>query len=64
VLRGDLVVPIRKVKVCRDPKDDMVIGAALAGGADFIVTGDEDLMALNKFEGVRMVSPRTFLASF
>lgn len=60
-LRGELVTPTRKVKVCRDPKDNMFIEAALAGSADYIVTGDEDLLILKKFETVRFVTPRIFL---
>lgn len=60
-LRGELVKPERSVKVCRDPNDDMVIEAALAGGAEWVVSGDQDLLSMKKFENVRFVSPRTFL---
>jgi len=60
-LRGELVAPTRKVKACRDPKDDMFIEAALAGAAEYIVTGDTDLLTLKKFEKVRLVTPRIFL---
>lgn len=62
-LRGELVRPERKVKVCRDPEDDMLIEAALAGGAEYVVTGDEDLLTLKRFETVRFVTPRRFLAA-
>ena len=60
-LRGELVVPTRKLKVCRDPKDDMLIEAAVAGNADYVVSGDQDLLVLKKFEQVRFVTPRAFL---
>jgi len=62
-LRGELVKSERKVKVCRDPKDDMFIEAALAGEARYIVTGDADLLTLKKFEAVHFVTPRVFLAA-
>ena len=62
-LRGELVIPRRKVRVCRDPKDDMVIEAALAGAAEVIVTGDDDLLTLHAFEGIRFITPRDFLAA-
>lgn len=60
-LRGEMVEPIRKVKVCRDPKDDMVIEAALAGEAQYIVTGDEDLLTLKEFESIEFLTPKSFL---
>ncbi len=63
-LRGDLVTPNRSIKVCRDPDDDMVIEAALAGMAEYIVTGDKDLLTLKEFESVRFITPRVFLAMF
>jgi len=48
-------------RVCRDKDDDVVIATALAGKADVIVTGDEDLLALKKFRGTQILSPRQFL---
>jgi hypothetical protein len=47
--------------VTRDPKDDAVVACAVEGEADFIVTGDQDLLALDSHEGTRMVTPREFL---
>jgi uncharacterized protein len=41
----------------RDPDDDRVIACALAARADFIVTGDADLLSLGPVEGVQIVSP-------
>ncbi len=63
-LRGELVRPERKVRVCRDSDDDKVIEAALAGGAEWVVTGDDDLLVLEKFESIRFVTPRIFLSAF
>ena len=48
-------------RVCRDKNDDMVLATALAGKTDVIVTGDDDLLVLKKFGGIRIVSPRQFL---
>lgn len=47
--------------VCRDPKDDMFIACAVEGGADYLVTGDKDLLDLQQVDGVRMVPARVFL---
>jgi putative PIN family toxin of toxin-antitoxin system len=40
----------------RDPDDDHVIACALAAKADFVVTGDDDLLMLGDVEGVRIVT--------
>jgi len=47
-------------KACRDPDDLMVLGTALAGEADAIVTGDKDLLVLDTFESIPILSPRAF----
>ena len=47
--------------VCRDPDDDWVLATALAGQADVIVTGDDDLLSLRLFQGIRILTPRQFL---
>jgi putative PIN family toxin of toxin-antitoxin system len=57
-----LVAPVRKVKVCRDPDDNLVIECALAGGVQYIMTGDPDLKDLKVFEGIQIVDVRTFLS--
>jgi putative PIN family toxin of toxin-antitoxin system len=61
-LRGELVIPGRSVKVCRDPKDDKFLEAALAGKAEAIVSGDADLLVLNPFKGIPILRPSEFLA--
>ena len=48
-------------RVCRDKSDDVVLATGLAGKADVIVTGDDDLLVLKKFRGIRVLSPRQFL---
>lgn len=45
-----------------DPAGDRFVEAAVAAGADFIVTGDRHLLELREFEGTRIVTPVEFLA--
>ncbi|MCS7282893.1 MAG: putative toxin-antitoxin system toxin component, PIN family [Anaerolineae bacterium] len=47
--------------VTRDPKDDPVVACAREGEADYIVSGDQDLLVLGEYEGIRVVSPREFV---
>lgn len=51
------------VTVCRDPDDNKFLALALAGEADVLITGDTDLLVLDPFEGVPIVSPTRFLES-
>ena len=57
-----MVMPTRKVDVCRDPDDNLVIECALAGGAQYIVTGDPDLKVLRRFEEIEIVDVQTFVS--
>lgn len=55
-------VPVTStIRACRDPKDDKFLELAVAGNADFIVTGDGDLLALDPFEGIAVITPARFL---
>jgi putative PIN family toxin of toxin-antitoxin system len=47
-------------EVCRDQDDVKILGLAVAANADYIVTGDKDLLVLKKFQGVPIVTPRLF----
>ncbi len=47
---------------CRDPDDDMVIETALAGSAECIVTGDQDLLAMSPYRAIPILRPDAFLA--
>lgn len=47
--------------VTRDPSDDQVVACAVAARADYLVTGDDDMLVLGTHEGIRIVTPRQFL---
>ena len=61
-LRGELVMPSQKVSACRDPKDDIFLEAALEGKAEYIVSGDFDLLDMKSFENISMLRVAEFLA--
>jgi predicted nucleic acid-binding protein len=49
------------LKARRDPDDDKFLETAIAGEADCLVTGDGDLLVLDPFRGVRILTARAFL---
>jgi putative PIN family toxin of toxin-antitoxin system len=49
------------VQVSRDSEDDLYIAAALEGRAQYVVTGDKDLLSVREYKGVLFITPRMFL---
>lgn len=45
---------------CRDRDDDVVLATARAGDCAAIVTGDQDLLILDPFQGIRVLAPSGF----
>jgi putative PIN family toxin of toxin-antitoxin system len=48
--------------VSRDPDDDWVLATAVTGDAEAIVSGDADLLTLDSYSGIQMLSPRQFVS--
>lgn len=46
--------------ICRDPNDLHILGLAQRSSADFIITGDKDLLALVEYKSTKIVAPREF----
>lgn len=58
---AELVTIIERVVTCRDPTDDKFLEVAVNGGADLLLSGDKDLLVLNPFRGIPIVTPTGFL---
>jgi len=50
-----------KINVCRDPNDNKFLELAKTVGANFLITGDRDLLILKEFEGTKILKPSKFL---
>ena len=61
LVRGEALQPANSLSICRDPKDDKFLEVAVDGGADVIVTGNNDLLVLDPYEGIPIISPADFL---
>jgi len=61
---GVLFEPGIVIKHCRDPKDDKYLSLAVSIEASCIITGDDDLLVLNPFQNIPILSPADFLKSY
>jgi putative PIN family toxin of toxin-antitoxin system len=59
--KAELVTIVERVAACRDPTDDKFLELAINGHADVVVTGDLDLLVLNPFRGIPIITPRVFI---
>ena len=46
--------------VCKDPADNLILASALAAEANFLVTGDDDLLCLGSYKKIKIIKPRIF----
>lgn len=53
--------PLEQVTDCRDRKDNMYLALAAVSGATFVVSSDSDLLVLDPWRGIRIVTPAEFL---
>lgn len=57
----EMVNITHQIQVCRDPKDDMFLELAVNGQASTLITGDRDLLTLNPYRGIEILTPSEFL---
>ena len=56
------ISPTSSLTICRDQDDNKILALAIDGKADYIITGDNDLLALGNLQGIPIVKPKDFLA--
>ena len=57
---GEIIEVTSEVDLCRDPKDNFLLALAKDGVADYLVTGDTDLLVIKSFENTKIVTYREF----
>ncbi len=69
VSNAKLIYPKKEVSICRDQEDNMILECCLAAKADYLITGDKDLLEINpnslKFVGLeklKILNPRDYLS--
>ena len=61
---SQLVNITEKISVCRDEKDNKFLELAVSGNANLILTGDLDLLVLNPFQSIEILTPEQFIDRF
>jgi putative PIN family toxin of toxin-antitoxin system len=52
------------IDLCRDPKDNFLLSLGIDGKADYLITGDQDLLVLESVGNLRICTISDFLATF
>jgi len=60
-IQSHFTEPAVYITDCRDSKDNIFLECAVAGNADYIVSGDPDLLELNPYKNIPVISPAVFL---
>lgn len=60
-LRAEFVATKSEINICRDPKDNFLLALAIDGNATHLITGDKDLLNLEKFGDTAIVTFSSYL---
>jgi uncharacterized protein len=60
-IEGTLTTITVQLAVVRDPKDNFVLELAVSGGASVVISGDNDLLTLGRYDGIPIRTPAQFL---
>jgi putative PIN family toxin of toxin-antitoxin system len=56
-----IVEPIKKIKICRDPKEDMFLECAISCGAKYLISGDDDLLSIKEINKTQIITTKEYL---
>jgi len=60
---GQLIKVKTRVEICRDEKDNFLLNLAIDSKADFLITGDEDLLIIKEIGKTKIITMRDFVDS-
>ncbi len=60
VMAGETPPAAKPARIVRDPDDDLILFCAVTAEADFLVTGDKDLLAIGEHGKIKILDPRGF----
>lgn len=56
----EIIEPITHIEICRDSDDDKFLECAKDSRALYIVSGDKDLLVIEKYEGIQIITAKEF----
>jgi len=59
---AEFIMVRSKIEICRDIKDNFLLSLSVDSNADFLITGDRDLLDIKKIDGTEIVTISMFLA--
>ena len=58
---AELVTPAKRIKLLKDEPDNRILECAIYGEANFLVTGDKEILQLREYKGVKIISLKEHL---
>ncbi len=60
--RAEIIAILELITACRDRKDDKFLEVAVNGKSDYLITSDRDLLVLNPFRNIPIITPIEFIS--
>lgn len=60
----EIIEPITQIEICRDPDDNKFLGCAKDSRALYIVSGDKDLLVIEKYENIQIITAKEFCEKY
>ncbi|GMO35750.1 MAG: hypothetical protein Ta2B_15870 [Termitinemataceae bacterium] len=60
-IANELIIDIKLQNGSRDIDDNIILECGITGNVDYIITGDDDLLVLKEFNGIKIVTPKKYL---
>jgi putative PIN family toxin of toxin-antitoxin system len=58
---GELTKVKSNIKICRDEKDNFLLNLSIDSDADYLISGDKDLLVLEKIKGTKIITFANFI---
>ena len=60
----EIIEPVTQVEICRNPDDNKFLGCAKDSHSLYIVSGDKDLLVIEKYENIQIITAKEFCEKY